>query len=262
MIPSGSFILETPSLRLVARLTPWDTDCFGFAVGQIDMLECLNNETEPIELRPFFQWLDHNSIRLISCRLPYDRLAESMLLEAHGFRFIESVLHPYLNLPDSRYQDQEGLRIELACAADIPTLEAIADQAFFHGRIHADPRLGPVLGSRRYSRWVSNSFSRPSQRLLKILNEECSIVALFITETGPDQNLYWHLTAIAPQYQGQGYGWRVWRAMLAHHTREGVRSVQTTITAGNVPILNMYSKLGARFSPPEMTFHWVRESPR
>lgn len=262
MIPSASFILKTTNLRLAARLTPWDIDCFGFAVGQIDTLECLNTKTELAELQPFLQWLDDNAIRLVSCRLPYDRLAETMLLETQGFRFVETVLHPYLDLPDSRYQDQEGLRVELASAADIPTLEAIATHAFFHGRIHADPRLGPALGNRRYGRWVSNSFSHSSQRLLKILNEECSIVALFITETGPNQNLHWHLTAIAPQYQGQGYGWRVWLAMLAHHTREGVRSVQTTITAGNVPVLNLYSKLGARFSPPEMTFHWVRESSR
>jgi ribosomal protein S18 acetylase RimI-like enzyme len=74
--------------------------------------------------------------------------------------------------------------------------------------------------------------------------------------------VYWHLTAVAPQCQGQGYGWRVWRAMLAHHARGGVRSVRTTITAGNVPVLNLYSKLGFRFLPPETTFHWLRESSR
>ncbi len=239
MIPPAPFTLDTPNLRIAARLTPWDTDCFGFAVGQIDALECLNTDADPGALRLFYQWLDHNAIRLVSCRLPNDLLAESMLLEAWGFRFVETVLHPYLDLPDPRYQDQEGLRIELASAADIPTLEVIAAHAFSHGRIHADPRLGPALGDRRYRRWVSNSLSHPSQRLLTVVNEEGSIVALFIAEAGHDQSLYWHLTAIAPQCQGQGYGWRVWRAMLAHHARDGMRSVHTTITAGNVPVLNL-----------------------
>lgn len=258
MIPAAPFTLATPGLRLTARLTPWDTDCFGFAVGQIDSLECLYPAADPGALRPFFQWLDQGAIRLVSCRLPYDRLAESMLLEACGFQFVETVLHPYLDLPDSRYQDQDGLAIEPATVADIATLEAIAATAFAYGRIHADPRLGPALGDRRYSRWVSNTLSHPSQRLLKVVNEEGSIVALFITEAGPEQSVYWHLTAIAPQCQGQGYGWRVWRAMLARHAREGMRSVHTTITVGNVPVLNLYSKLGFHFLPPEMTFHCVR----
>lgn len=258
MISSDPFALATPYFHLTARLTPWDTDCFGFAVGQIDTLECLSPVADPDALRPFFRWLDQNAIRFVSCRLPYDRLAESMLLEAYGFRFVETVLHPYLDLPGPRYQDQEGLGIAPVTPADIATLETIAGKAFAQGRIHADPRLGPALGDRRYSRWVSNSLTHPSQRLLKVTNEEGLIVALFITEAGPDRRLYWHLTAIAPQCQGQGYGWRVWRAMLAHHTREGMRSVSTTITAGNVPVLNLYSKLGFRFLPPEMTFHWVR----
>lgn len=258
MITAAPFALATPYLRLTARLTPWDTDCFGFAVGQIDTLECLNPAADPGALRPFFQWLDQSAIRLVSCRLPYDRLAESMLLEACGFRFVETVLHPFLDLPDPRYQDQGEFVIEPATVTDIAILGVIAANAFAHGRVHADPRLGPALGDRRYSGWVSNSLSHPSQRLLKVVNEEGSIVALFITEAGPDQRLYWHLTAIAPQCQGQGYGGRVWRAMVARHAREGMRSVRTTITAGNVPVLNLYSKLGFRFLPPETTFHWVK----
>ncbi len=259
MTPVAPFNMVIASnLQLAASLTPWDTDCFGFPVGQIDTLECLSSETDARALRLFFHWLDQNDIRLVSCRLPCDKLAESMLLESCGFRFIETVLHPYLDLPDPRYQEQTGLCVELATSADISTLELIAGQVFSHGRIHADPRLGQVLGNQRYSRWVSNSLSHPSQRLLKILNEEGSIVALFITEIGTDQSLYWHLTAIAPQFQGQGYGLRSWRTMLAHHARDGMRYVHTTVTASNVSVLTLYSKLGFRFLPPEMTFHWVR----
>lgn len=258
MISADSFTLATPEVRMTARLTPWDTDCFGFTVAQIDALECLSSAADLGALRPFFEWLDGNAIRLVSCRLPFDRHVESMLLEACGFRFVETALHPYLDLPDPRYQDLGGLGIESATSTDLAALEAIAAHAFVHGRIHADPRLGPALGGRRYSRWVNNAFSHPSQRLFKVINEERAIIALFITEALADQRVHWHLTAIAPQFQGQGFGWRVWQAMLARHAHEGIRSVRTTITAGNVPVLNLYSKLGFRFLPPEITFHWLR----
>ena len=262
MKTSDIFTLAIPNLRLVARLIPWDTVFFGFTVGQIDTLECPKPHFNSAALHPFFQWLDQNVVRLVSCRLPCDRLVESMLLEECGFKFVETVLHPYLNLPVSRCQDEDELVIAPATLADIPVLETIAANAFTTGRIHVDPRLGPTMGDRRYSRWVTNCLDHPSQRLFKVTNAEDMIIGLFITEAGPDQSMYWHLTAIAPECQGQGYGWRVWRAMLTRHTQEGMRSVSTTITARNIPVLNLYAKLGFRFLPPEITFHWIRETER
>lgn len=257
MTSAGIFTLVTPDLRLEARPTAWDAECFGFGVAQIDVLECHRSGLGVAVLRPFYAWLSQNDIRLVSCRLPYDRLHESMLLEAGGFRFIETVLHPYLDLPEARYRDQDTLAIALAGEADVPALEAIAARAFVHGRIHADPRLGAELGDRRYGRWVRSSLAHPTQRLLKIADTDGAIVGLFIVEPGSDQSVYWHLTAIAPGFQGRGYGWRAWRAMLVRHAGEGMRSVRTTITAGNVPVLNLYSRLGFRFLPPENTFHWI-----
>jgi len=71
------------------------------------------------------------------------------------------------------------------------------------------------------------------QRLLKVVQGD-QIVALFIVESGENRSVYWYLTAIAPEWQGQGYGQRVWRAMLRHHQGEGQDSVMTTISARNV----------------------------
>jgi len=254
------FTLESSHLKLVARHTPWDTECFGFPVAQIDILNCRKSINSSGAMQPFLHWLNVHSIRLVSCRLPYDCLVEAMLLENFGFRFVETVLHPYLELRNNEFQNEGGITIETAVPADIAALETIATTAFKHGRIHADLRLGPALGNLRYGRWVKNSLSHPSQRLLKVINHEGRIVGLFITEAYSDQSVYWHLTAISAECSGLGYGWRAWRAMLAHHTHENMCSVRTTITAGNVPVLNLYSKLGFRFLPPEITFHWLRES--
>jgi hypothetical protein len=46
--------------------------------------------------------------------------------------------------------------------------------------------------------------------------------------------------------------------MLQRHRNEGAAVITTTISARNVRVLNLYSKLGARFLPPEMTFHWLK----
>jgi RimJ/RimL family protein N-acetyltransferase len=255
-VSSSSCILKTSELRLEAGLVPWDTAAFGFPVGQITALEVLSPAIGCHALAGFFEWAAAERIGFASCRLPLARLRESMLLEENGFRFVEVVLHPCIELPVPAEGAPADLAIVEANAADLPELEAIAAGAFEHGRIHIDPRLGAELGARRYSRWVRNTLDHPRQRLLKILDAD-RIVGMFIVEAMADGSVYWHLTAVAPALQGRGYGLRVWRAMLTRHAEEGMRSVSTTIAAGNIRVLNLYSRLAFRFLPPEMTFHWL-----
>lgn len=250
--------LETADLLLRARLTPWDTDIFGFPVAQVDAF-VLRATPRPTSLAPLLDWFDRHAIRFASCRLPSTSIGESMLLEACGFRYIETALHPHAQLSRFAGQEPDTLVIGVAGDEDMGEMEAIAASAFNQGRIHADPRLGPVLGSRRYARWVRNHGSYAGQILLKVLNEQGKIVALFITQDSPDRSIYWHLTAIAPGHQGKGYGTRVWKAMLAKHAKDGMRTIDTTITATNINVLNLYSKLGFQFRPPDMTFHWFRD---
>lgn len=142
----ATFTIDTPVVKLVARLAPWDMESFGFGVAQIDVLECRERAMPATAMLPFFQWLDASDIRLVSCRLKYDRLIESMLLEDCGFRFIETVLHPYVDLSRFDRPEHETFVITPAECADIAALEVIAAEAFVHGRIHMDPRLGPELG--------------------------------------------------------------------------------------------------------------------
>jgi RimJ/RimL family protein N-acetyltransferase len=86
------------------------------------------------------------------------------------------------------------------------------------------------------------------------------LVAFFVTELLPDGTCYWHLNAVAPGVQGKGYGLRAWLTMLRHARDSGARRVRTSIAARNHRALNLYARLGFRFSPPLMTFHWVRPS--
>jgi len=251
--------LSTSSLKLEAALVPWDTEIFGFPVAQIHQVEVADFLSAIDEYRKFQEWLDSHEIRVVSCRLPHNRLPESIFLESKGFRFVEMVLHPKIERLGCLDIPQDHLVITPALDFDIPAIQDIAERAFKHERYHIDPRLDPKLGSIRYGCWVKNSLHHPSQRLLKIMDGE-HIIALFIVESKGNKSIYWHLTAISPLWQGRGYGQRVWRAMLLYHQQEGRDCVITTISARNVAVLNLYVKLDFRFLPPEMTFHWVRGS--
>jgi GNAT superfamily N-acetyltransferase len=238
-------------------LVPWDSQAFGFPVAAITQIEIRNPETAGKEYSRFQSWLGDNEVRIVSCRLPQERIADSIFLESRGFRFIEMVLHPQLECSPQRGIPEGALVILPATAPDLPALEAIAEGAFYTERYHVDPRLDPALANRRYGRWVRGSVNHPTQRLLKI-QDGTQIIAVFIVETGHGGHVYWHLTAIAPEFQGKGFGRRVWLSMLQRHRNEGAAVITTTISARNVRVLNLYSKLGARFLPPEMTFHWLK----
>ena len=225
---------------------------------QIQDLEIIDSHGAMRDYADFQGWLDAGQVGIVSSRLPHHQLRESMFLEANGFCFIEMVLHPTLDNLQSLDIPQDDLPLRSRMSSDLPLLEDIAERAFRHERYHVDPRLNARLGDLRYCRWVRSSLGHPVQRLLKITDGE-RLVALFLVESRDGRSAYWHLTAVSPTWQGRGYGYRVWRSMLRYHQSEGCEGLMTTISARNVAVLNLYAKLGFRFRPPEMTFHWVRE---
>jgi RimJ/RimL family protein N-acetyltransferase len=86
------------------------------------------------------------------------------------------------------------------------------------------------------------------------------LVGFFIVEQRPDRSVYWHLTAVAPKWQGKGIGMSVWRTMLLRHKAEGAPFVETTISGHNLAIINLYARLRFTFRGAQMTFHWLRDA--
>jgi ribosomal protein S18 acetylase RimI-like enzyme len=179
-----------------------------------------------------------------------------MALESAGFRFIEFILRPHIELHGMARGIDRPIRVRPASARDVAALEAVATVAFDTGRFALDPRLPGEVNGRRYAAWVRSSLTHPSQELL-IAEDASSVVGFFIVERSADVEAYWHLTAVAPSAQGQGVGRRLWGSMLARHAADGIRVVRTRISGHNPRVLNLYASLGFRFEPPEMTYHWV-----
>lgn len=249
--------IDGPSLRLLWSEAPWDTAVFGFPVLQIERLEVLDSGAAAA-MSEFNLARDRISCGLVSCRLPHQCLAESMLLEDLGFRFIEMIYQPVLeDVCRPEIDGYQGLTVSAGGRRDLPEVLEAAGSAFGNERIHIDPRLSSALGDLRYQNWVRSSVSHPSQRL-QVLRDGDRFVAFFVTELLADGTFYWHLNGVAPKMQGMGYGRRAWKAMLFHARAEGASRVRSSIVARNHRVLNLYARLGFQFPPPQMTFHWVR----
>ena len=246
-----------PGLSLRASLVPWDSRALGFPVAQIDEIELAPPADSAPTIARFGLWLDDQRVRLVSCRLDSLRLRESMLLEELGFRFVEMVYSPVLEPLRVDRATAEEVVIGPATQDDRAALGAIASSAFTTGRHVLDWRLDESAGHDRYRNWLDGAMVDDGQQVLKASIGR-AIVGFFIVESRPDDSVYWHLTAVAREAQGQGIGKRIWRCMIARHHAEGVERIETTISAHNTAVINLYAGLGFRFKAPRSTFHWLR----
>ena len=256
MNPTTETRLEIAGAVLECSLVPWDSEIFGFPVAQISRVD-LGEGARPAEVLDVFDaWCTSHDVRLVSCRLDHLQLRESMALENAGFRFVEMVYVPRLASFEGIAAPRHVLQVAEAESGDLDLIEEIAYSAFSTGRFLLDWRLAPELSKRRYSTWVRNSFDAPRQTVLKA-EADGQLIGFFIVEHRRDQSVYWHLTAIAPQWQGKGMGMSLWQTMLIRHRTEGVSFVETTISGHNLPIINLYARLGFSFGSAQMTFHWL-----
>lgn len=253
-----SELIDTASLQLKWTRAPWDEAVCGFPVIQIDQIAVRATGARE-DMRIFERTRERIGARLVSCRLPHDRLSESMLLEECGFRFIEMLFAPQLDLGAFDVSvPQVDLTVMPTVEAQMPALLRIAGSAFQNERFKMDWRLDPSISDRRYQNWVASTSAHPTQKLYTI-SDDGRLIAFFIVEALADGTAYWHLNAIAPEVQGQGYGRRVWLCMLKHAKEMGAERVRTSVVARNTRVLSLYARLGFTLPPPAMTFHWVQE---
>jgi ribosomal protein S18 acetylase RimI-like enzyme len=252
--------IERPGAALECSLVPWDSATFGFPVAQVDRFELDDGAEASGLLDAFDAWCGEHDVRLVSARLDHRKLRESMALEAHGFRFIETVYMPRRETFERIDTPRHALAVTDAAPADLEALATIGHDAFTTGRFLLDQRLPPELSKRRYAEWVRTSVETPGQHILKA-EADGELVGFFIVERRPDRSVYWHLTAVAPAWQGRGIGLSLWQTMLRRHEAEGTAFVETTISGHNLPAINLYARLGFSFAASQMTFHWLRVPP-
>jgi hypothetical protein len=211
---------ERSGAVLECFLVPWDSEIFGFPVAQIGRIDLGDGAVGDELLEEFDEWCANRDVRLVACRLDHLQLRESMTLEGHGFRFVETVYGPRLDKLDVVSEPRQAIVVSKALPSDLPSIQEIAYSAFTTGRFLLDWRLPPELSKRRYASWVRTSFYAPRQTILKA-EADGDLVGFFIAEHRPDGSVYWHLTAVAPKWQGQGMGLSLWQTMLLRHRDEG-----------------------------------------
>ena len=251
--------IDTQSLALAYYVAPWDRPFFPGNTAAIASISVRDPTGAVKEFARFQSWCRDNDVRLVSCRLPQERLLECGFLEAQGFRFIELNYRPSCRNLTVFTADPE-IAIAPATAEDEAAIAAIASGIFATGRLHLDPQVGPNIGDRRYAAWAANAFRNPRQSVLAVRMEERIIGFVVLEKPDPDKR-FWSLIGLAPGLAGRGLGRRAWQSLLAFHSAEGVAEVTTSISSQNLAVFNLYVSLGFRFPAPVITLHWSPSGP-
>ena len=261
MFEAQEWVLDSGSLTMRYHLAAWDEETVGGPTAVISHFQVHHPADAKTAFSVFRNWCEERAVVLVSCRLGHDRLLESGFLEAAGFRFIELNYRPELvRLRSLDLGVTESMEIHKAVEEDCALLADMASHVFRAGRFHSDPMISPTIGDRRYRVWIENAFRNPWQTVLRCTDGGV-VVAFFVVEARGSTGRFWSLVGLAPGLAGRGLGTQVWRSLLRFHQQEGVDQISTSISSLNVPVLNLYVKLGFRFPPPEMTLHWCPRGP-
>ena len=204
----------------------------------------------------------------VQARVPQQFWPTLRVLERHAFCFIESTLEPQIDLDG--YTLQRALQgrnefipplyrsgtpqIELADRTNQglqSRVRDIARTAFVADRFHRDAQCAPAMASQRFVFWINDLWANPT-RDIYVLRHLHHIAGFLVCRAGEVD-----LVAVCP-INGRGLGRFLWLSVMNALFERGVPSVQTLISASNLPALNLHAHLGFRFANPAATFHlWL-----
>jgi len=217
------------------RPTPWDSAVFGLPTFEL-------KEASASALQAAGQKRGHYTVKV-------DPLSDKQLLHEHGFYYCDTLIEPFCDR--SRFVRHASPDVTIDTHAALEQILPICDRNFAFGRFHRDFNLDHEAADRRYRQWLTQLHAKGSAVGLLYRDE----VVGFIAHEGGSLLLH----AIAPAWQGKGlakYGWSLVCEQLFANGQEEIRS---SVSAGNVAVLNLYASLGFRFRHPVDIYHRLVE---
>jgi len=198
--------------------------------------------------------------------MPGQTAAISMI-ERHRFSFVETTLAPTIVLGKNkifhafrddprpfvpRRFDPADLKLTFLDRTDADAcemLKQIAAESFVKDRFHTDPNCPPGLADRRFVFWVEDLLQSDAVFQLQRYRDE---VIGFMARK--DEHLI--LAGFSRKYAGSGLGDFLWLSVLASMHDDGMTQVDTQISTNNLPVLNLYVRLGFKFKDQTALFHF------
>ena len=233
---------------------PWDSTFFGFKVGSYVPADSLLLPVQPKELATALRtWMELRQVELLSCSVPAKSFAWISWLGGAGFHFVDisllALARRLTSLPAAR------IEVRPATDEDLPALVEIAGTAFQFGRYHADARFPKAIADDRYRRWILNAMTGRSDREFVYVCGAKGLPKGFIHIVLEGTTADLRLAAVDAAQNGGILGPGMVIGALRHMMAHGARTAKARLSAGNTPVLNLYSSLDFAFQEAVAVFH-------
>jgi dTDP-4-amino-4,6-dideoxy-D-galactose acyltransferase len=247
------------------QLLPWDTEFFGLKIGRVLPLT-LDRES----LAEIIRLAEHHEFDCLYFQADPDDETTVKLAEKGGFHLVDVRIlleHPFDGRPAPvpRYAIPGDIRLAPARPEDRPGLEEIAVETGHTSRFYFDSRFPPDACPRLYRAWLNKAMNDERDQvlvahtLLRAEPLESRPVGLIACGRTDDVGVI-QLTGVTSGWRGRGVGTALVQGALDWFRAQGLRGVEVTTQARNVPAQRLYQQMG--FSTRHMSLYYHRWTER
>ncbi|PKO43616.1 MAG: GNAT family N-acetyltransferase [Betaproteobacteria bacterium HGW-Betaproteobacteria-22] len=212
--------------------TPWDSKVFGLFTAEI-------NTYSEEAIQACYRQAGLYTLKL-------NPLADKSLANKHGFYYCDTLLQPVCKRTD--FVAFENLNTSISLSANNKeALLNICLNAFTHGRFHRDFHITKQQADQRYVNWLGELIDNHKVFSLLYQGELAGFIA-----TKNNQLL---LHAIAENFRGQGLAKYWWSGVCRTLFEQGFETVESSISASNLAVVNLYASLGFKTQSATDVYH-------
>jgi RimJ/RimL family protein N-acetyltransferase len=209
----------------------WDSRALG--IDCFELTEASNEVLRQATSRP-----GHYAVKV-------HPLAAKEALHRNGFYYCDTLLQPYCSSQD--FVCFGDPKASIQTAPDINRLIPICRGAFRHGRFHRDFKVEEARADDRYVNWLRQLHTDNAVLGLKYDDELTGFIACV------GNRLVLH--ALGERWRGKGLAKYFWSTVCSDLFSKGAPEISSSISAANLPALNLYARLGFRFRSPVDVYH-------
>ena len=231
---------------------PWDSEYLQNKTFEISEVRGDFN----VAFNLFASEKDLKKCDLVFAKIVTGDVETQKIIQSAGFYCIEESAITTLT-PDviSRLPDSQDTKLVSAAESDLDIVCDMSRDAFCMDRFHRDPAIPAERADFRTFSWIKNSFANPDEAVM-LLQKDGETIGFFIYGV-VDKEADLRLIALAADSRGKGYGKALYSQMATHLFSQGCETITASISLSNQPVLNMYSKLGAKFGHLQFVYHYT-----
>lgn len=250
-------------------LLPIDYETRNLGIPSFAVCDSFSFEPDIAALKNYIAKLvsEHSRI-FVQARIAANNSYIIQALQKAGLMVVESTLVPYSLLKKNQVLANfiaepmcvipkkhsnsclRTVRLEKNDSRMLGIIRTIASESFTQDRFHIDTCCTTEVADRRFVYWVDDLLADTKVIFYATLRDAEPVGFMARKE----EHLI--LAGFSQRYAASGLGDFMWLSVMEDMLCEGHTQTHTLISTNNIPVLNLYVRLGFKFKDPCVTLHY------